>query len=80
MNKINFLGLLDKCTTKHEVQTLLQTKMDPVLMDANFNIAILDGHKVWVAVSVRTYFSDPLNHSKSPKGFRGTREVPANAA
>ena len=42
-------GLLDKCTTKHEVQTLLQTKSYQGHMDANFNIAILDGHKEFVA-------------------------------
>jgi len=41
--------LLDKCTTKHEVQTLLQTKSYPGHTDANFNIAILDGHKEFVA-------------------------------
>lgn len=53
MIKLIFTGLLDKCTTKHEVQTLLQTKMVSGHMDANFNIAILDGHKVnicsWLA-------------------------------
>ena len=42
-------GLLDKCTTKHEVQTLLQTKSYLGHADANFNIAILDGHKEFVA-------------------------------
>lgn len=42
-------GLLDRCTTKHEVQTLLQTKSYKGHMDANFNIAILDGHKEFVA-------------------------------
>ena len=47
MIKLIFTGLLDKCTTKHEVQTLLQTKMVSGHMDANFNIAILDGHKVF---------------------------------
>ena len=42
-------GLLDKCTTKHEVQTLLQTRSYLGHTDANFNIAILDGHKEFVA-------------------------------
>ena len=42
-------GLLDRCTTKHEVQTLLQTKSYAGHTDANFNIAILDGHKEFVA-------------------------------
>ncbi len=42
-------GLLDRCTTKHEVQTLLQTRSYKGHMDANFNIAILDGHKEFVA-------------------------------
>lgn len=42
-------GLLDKCTTKHEVQMLLQTRSYRGHMDANFNIAILDGHKNFVA-------------------------------
>ena len=42
-------SLLDRCTTKHEVQTLLQTKSYPGHTDANFNIAILDGHKEFVA-------------------------------
>ena len=42
-------GLLDKCTTKHEVQTLLQTRSFLGHTDANFNIAILDGHKEFVA-------------------------------
>jgi len=41
--------LLDKCTTKHEIQTLLQTKSYRGHHDANFNIAILDGHKEIVA-------------------------------
>lgn len=41
--------LLDKCTTKHEVQTLLQTRSYLGHTDANFNIAILDGHKEFVA-------------------------------
>ena len=49
LDQIYYLGLLDRCTTKHEVQTLLQTKMDSGHMDANFNIAILDCHKVGVA-------------------------------
>ena len=63
------ITLLDKCTTKHEIQTLLQTKcVQPQLYflccfmnispvprsyrghhDANFNVAILDGHKEIVA-------------------------------
>jgi len=43
------MNLLDKCTTKHEVQTLLQTKSYRGHHDANFNIAILDGHKEFVA-------------------------------
>ena len=43
------IQLLDKCTTKHEVQTLLQTKSYRGHHDANFNIAILDGHKEFVA-------------------------------
>jgi len=43
------LGLLRKCTTKHEIQTLLQTKSYRNHHDANFNIAILDGHKEIVA-------------------------------
>jgi transient receptor potential cation channel subfamily C protein 6 len=43
------MKLLDKCTTKHEVQTLLQTKSYRGHHDANFNIAILDGHKEFVA-------------------------------
>ncbi|XP_059082516.1 short transient receptor potential channel 5-like isoform X3 [Tigriopus californicus] len=42
-------GLLDRCTTKHEVQTLLQTRSYRGHTDANFNIAILDGHKEFVA-------------------------------
>jgi len=42
-------SLLDRCTTKHEVQTLLQTRSYPGHTDANFNIAILDGHKEFVA-------------------------------
>ena len=42
-------SLLDRCTTKHEVQTLLQTKSYAGHTDANFNIAILDGHKELVA-------------------------------
>ena len=42
-------SLLDRCTTKHEVQTLLQTKSYAGHTDANFNIAILDGHKEFVA-------------------------------
>ena len=42
-------GLLDRCTTKHEVQTLLQTKSYAGHTDANFNIAVLDGHKEFVA-------------------------------
>lgn len=41
--------LLDTCTTKHEVQTLLQTRSYLGHTDANFNIAILDGHKEFVA-------------------------------
>ena len=64
MFKVYPLGLLDKCTTKHEVQTLLQTKMDSGLMDANFNIAILDGHKVWVAVSVQIAYPVPYTSQK----------------
>ena len=47
--------MLDRCTTKHEVQTLLQTKMDSGHMDANFNIAILDGHKVWISDPPSSY-------------------------
>merc|ERR1712106_544366 len=43
------IKLLDKCTTKHEIQTLLQTKSYRGHHDANFNIAILDGHKDIVA-------------------------------
>ena len=43
------IKLLDKCTTKHEIQTLLQTKSYRGHHDANFNIAILDGHKELVA-------------------------------
>ena len=74
------MTLLDKCTTKHEIQTLLQTKYFscsqffvclsgrlaycPISItlttggvcrsyrghhDANFNVAILDGHKEIVA-------------------------------
>ena len=63
------ITLLDKCTTQHEIQTLLQTKcVQPQLYflyclmnispvprsyrghhDANFNVAILDGHKEIVA-------------------------------
>jgi len=43
------IKLLDKCTTKHEIQTLLQTKSYRGHHDANFNIAILDGHKEIVA-------------------------------
>jgi len=43
------MKLLDKCTTKHEIQTLLQTKSYRGHHDANFNIAILDGHKEIVA-------------------------------
>ena len=43
------INLLDKCTTKHEIQTLLQTKSYRGHHDANFNIAILDGHKEIVA-------------------------------
>ena len=59
------ITLLDKCTTKHEIQTLLQTKWvwsQPYFSwltissrsyrghhDANFNVAILDGHKEIVA-------------------------------
>merc|ERR1739838_901996 len=43
------IQLLDKCTTKHEIQTLLQTKSYRGHHDANFNIAILDGHKEFVA-------------------------------
>lgn len=43
------IELLDKCTTKHEIQTLLQTKSYRGHHDANFNIAILDGHKEIVA-------------------------------
>ncbi len=42
-------GLLDSCTTKHEVQTLLQTRSFRGHTHANFNIAILDGHKHFVA-------------------------------
>ena len=42
-------GLLDRCTTKHEVETLLQTRSYAGHTDANFNIAILDGHKEFVA-------------------------------
>jgi len=42
-------SLLDRCTTKHEVQTLLQTRSYGGHTDANFNIAILDGHKEFVA-------------------------------
>jgi len=43
------IKMLDKCTTKHEIQTLLQTKSYKGHHDANFNIAILDGHKELVA-------------------------------
>ena len=43
------ITMLDKCTTKHEIQTLLQTKSYRGHHDANFNIAILDGHKELVA-------------------------------
>lgn len=43
------IKLLDTCTTKHEIQTLLQTKSYRGHHDANFNIAILDGHKEIVA-------------------------------
>jgi len=43
------MTLLDKCTTKHEIQTLLQTKSYRGHHDANFNVAILDGHKEIVA-------------------------------
>jgi len=43
------ITLLDKCTTKHEIQTLLQTKSYRGHHDANFNVAILDGHKEIVA-------------------------------
>lgn len=42
-------SLLDRCTTKHEVQTLLQTRSYHGHTDANFNVAILDGHKEFVA-------------------------------
>ena len=52
---------MDRCTTKHEVQTLLQTKMDSGHMDANFNIAILDCHKVGVA-----FFVIESNDNKCP--------------
>ena len=43
------IKMLEKCTTKHEIQTLLQTKSYRGHHDANFNIAILDGHKELVA-------------------------------
>ena len=43
------IKMLEKCTTKHEIQTLLQTKSYKGHHDANFNIAILDGHKELVA-------------------------------
>ena len=43
------INMLEKCTTKHEIQTLLQTKSYKGHHDANFNIAILDGHKELVA-------------------------------
>ncbi|XP_023347418.1 uncharacterized protein LOC111716208 [Eurytemora carolleeae] len=43
------IELLTKCTTKHEIQTLLQTKSYKGHHNANFNIAILDGHKELVA-------------------------------
>ena len=61
LDQIYYLGLLDRCTTKHEVQTLLQTKMDSGHMDANFNIAILDCHKVGVA-----FFLIESNDNKCP--------------
>ena len=32
------ITLLDKCTTKHEIQTLLQTKSYRGHHDANFNV------------------------------------------
>ena len=41
--------LLNQCTTKNEIQTLLQTKSYSGHHDANFNIVILDGHKSIVA-------------------------------